>query len=124
MRTHAQLWAHVRGGNMRPVPDQDMPRFFVYSGKLDQAWLRQCPGFDALESGTATEKLGEVRLYDALQHHRLRTHNASEASFILRAAVGVHVVGLGPMPRHVPPTEDGSSLQAAGRITALAAAAA
>ena len=80
MRTHAQLWAHVRGGNMRPVPDQDMPRFFVYSGKLDQAWLRQCPGFDALESGTATEKLGEVRLYDALQHHRLRTHNASEAS--------------------------------------------
>ena len=58
-----------------------MERFFAYSGALDQTWLRQCPGFDALEHSTATEKLGEVRLYDALRRHRLRTHNASAASF-------------------------------------------
>ena len=31
--------------------------------------------------GTATEKLGEVRLYDALEHHRRRTHDASQATF-------------------------------------------
>ena len=32
-------------------------------------------------SGTATEKLGEVRLYDALAQHRRRTHDASQATF-------------------------------------------
>ena len=32
-------------------------------------------------SGTATEKLGEVRLYDALVRHRRRTHDASQATF-------------------------------------------
>ena len=56
-------------------------RFFVYSGALNQSWLRHCHGFNALERSTATEKLGEVRLYDALERHRLRTHNASQATF-------------------------------------------
>ena len=56
-------------------------RFFVYSGALNQSWLRLCHGFNALERSTATEKLGEVRLYDALERHRLRTHNASQATF-------------------------------------------
>jgi hypothetical protein len=56
-------------------------RFFVYSGALNQSWLRHCHGFNALERSTATEKLGEVRLYDALERHRLRTHDASRATF-------------------------------------------
>lgn len=55
-------------------------RFFIYSGALNQSWLRHCPGFDALESSTATEKLGEVRLHDALERHGLRTHDASQAA--------------------------------------------
>ena len=56
------------------------PKFWVYSGALNQSWLRGCTGFDELEQSTATEKLGEVRLYDALARHPLRTHNASEAA--------------------------------------------
>ena len=63
------------------VPPSSQIRFFVYSGALNQSWLRRCPGFNALEISTATEKLGEVRLFDALEHHRLRTRDVSQATF-------------------------------------------
>ena len=65
------------GDSARAPPDL----FFSYSGTaLDHSWLRSCPGFDALENSTATEKLGEVRLSDALATHPRRTRDPDAAA--------------------------------------------
>lgn len=67
---------------VRSVNGPAQPRSFVYSGALNQSWLRDCPGFNALERSTATEKLGKVRLYDALLASSQRTHDVSETTFL------------------------------------------
>ena len=67
----------MKDRSANPVP------FYMYEGvALDHGWLRDCSGFKRLQKSAFNERLGEVYIRDALEHHPWRTRDPNRATLV------------------------------------------